>query len=96
MFGRTCYFLFLRGLLGNEQKMDYLTALSIYCLGGYCLNDIRVLNGSQLRVYKDFYVEFELILTGGIDWMLRAYGTLLVPVYTGMCWLKYYEPGNGW
>ena len=29
--------------------MDYLTALSIDCLGGYCLNDIRVLNGSQLR-----------------------------------------------
>ena len=55
MFGRTCYFLFLRGLLGNEQKMDYLTALSIYCLGGYCLNDIRVLNGSQLRVYSGMW-----------------------------------------
>ena len=55
MFGRTCYFLFLRGLLGNEQKMDNLTALSIYCLGGYCFNDIRVLNGSQLRVYSGIW-----------------------------------------
>ena len=55
MFGKTCNFLFLRGLLGNEQKMDYLTALSIDCLGGYCLNDIRVLNGSQLRVYSGMW-----------------------------------------
>ena len=44
-----------RGLLGDEQKMDYLTALSIYCLGGYCLNDIRVLNESQLRVYSGMW-----------------------------------------
>ena len=55
MFGKTCYFLFLRGLLGKEQKMNYLTALSIDCLGGYCLNDIRVLNGSQLRVYSGMW-----------------------------------------
>ena len=43
------------GITGNEQKMDYLTALSIDCLGGYCLNDIRVLNGSQLRVYSGIW-----------------------------------------
>ena len=41
-------------MLGKEQKMDYLTALSIDCLGGYCLNDIRVLNGSQLRGIVEF------------------------------------------
>ena len=50
MFGKTCYFLFLRGLLDKEQKMDYLTAMSIDCLGGHYLNDIRVWNESQLRV----------------------------------------------
>ena len=56
---------------------------------------------SQVFVNKNFQAEFDLVLTGGIDWMLKTirYGTvawwLLIPVYTGMC--RYIlEPAEGW
>ena len=34
MFENMCSFLFWRGSVDEEQKMDYLTAMSVDCLGG--------------------------------------------------------------
>ena len=34
MFDKRCYFLFWRGSVDEEHKMDHLIAMSIECLGG--------------------------------------------------------------
>ena len=53
MFGKICYFLFWRGPVDEEQKMDYLTARSVDCLGGCCLGDIMIWHDSQPWVLSD-------------------------------------------